>query len=386
LFSGKSAFILKQSSGFLRSFLYIDKVGIVERIYRRNQWSKYNIVEKNTRKNFSAILFPDDEIGILYQDEQGNILITMYDNRDSETYQVYKNDSNEDIYFDAFGDGEGVHIFYTMVNKRTQARAIFYQKLDREFRISPIDIIGNISFEYEKPFTLYRSKKGDLYMIYQRYTDSHCLGYKVLSSKDKIWSKFHVIDHSSEPFIDFSIVESEGKVWAAYIKKEDELNKLNFYRGFDPAIEGCLIDEGSSMSSCSLFSKGNAIWCLWPKENKLCKSFCLENGSAFSTPPWEETIKPETILKGLYLSNSTGSDEFLSGGDIFIFSNSGPEYLYLPDIYGDNKKRSSEDISLEGYISDQALKWLNIYAEELNEKNRLISELRKEIDSLTNKE
>jgi hypothetical protein len=381
----KNTFIVKQASGFMRSFLYIDKVGIVERIFRRNGWSKYDVFIKNTHKNFAVVLFPNDQINIISRDVQGNLFLTVYDNSEPETHQLYNNTDKEDIYFDAFTDGEEIHIVYTMLNKRRSAKTIFYQKVDKELRISTIDIIGKIDYDYEQPFVIYNSEKGKIYVIYQRYKDgSHYLGYKMLDEEQKMWTKYYFIDKSSEPFTDFSLLQINDNISAVYIKREDDVDKVMCFYNADLEPRYCKIYEDKRVSSCSIFMRSDKIWCTWINGNKLYGAFRLLNDMDFSNPPYEEPIKSEITNKGVYLSNFQEEESHFLNGEQYIFNNAGPDYHALPQLYNIGDRNKNTEKSSDGYISEQVLKKMQNYIDEIREKDRIIQGLRKRLAELEN--
>lgn len=381
----KNTFVIKQSSGFMRSFLYIDKVGIVERIFKRNGWSKYDLFIKNAHKNFAVTLSPDDQICIIFKDSQGNIFLTVYDNSEPITHQLYKNTDNDDIYFDAFSNGDYIHIFYTMLNTRTNTKMIFYQKIDREFRISTLDIIGRINFDYEQPFSCHNDRTGKVYVVFQRYRDGHhYLGYKMLDKERKTWTKYQRIDESSEPFVDFSLLGIKDKIMVAYIKKENGLDKIMCFEETECDEKSCEVFEGNNIESCSLFTRGDKVWCTWISEKGFYGVFKLLNERFFSCPPYQESIKPENTNKGIYLSNFPEEDSIFFNGELYIFNNSGPDYHGLPKLYNIDAKNKNTEGAFDGYISEQVLKKMERYAEEIKEKDRIIEELKLRIENLEN--
>lgn len=367
----------------MRSFLYIDKVGIVERIFKRNGWSKYDVFMKNTQRNFAVTQSPDDQTTVIFKDNQGNIFLTVYSHTEPVTHQLYSNTDNDDIYFDAFADEDYIHIFYTMLNRRTRAKTIFYQKVDREFKISSIDIIGRTNYDYEFPFVIYNSGNGNIYIVYQRCKEGiHHLGYKVLDMEQKMWTKYQRIDESSEPFTDFSLLEVRGKTTIIYIKKEDDADKVMCFDDSNFEKTFCEIYEGNNIDTCSIFTREDKVWCTWIVKNRLYGSFRLLNESIFSSPPYEEVIKPEITNKGFYLSNFQGDDGLFPKGEFYVFNNSGPSYHGLPKLYDIRNGNKNVEESFDGYISEQVLKKMQRYVDELKEKDRIIEELREMVARL----
>lgn len=376
----KNTFVVKQTSGFMRSFLHIDKVGIVERIFKRNGWSKYDVFIKNADRNFVVILFPDDEINIIFKDNQGSIFIAEYDNSEPIVHLLYKNDNNDDIYFDAFPDENQIHIFYTMKNKRTNSKNIFYQKIDHEFIVSPIDIIGKTGYEYAQPFVVYNSDKGNIYVAYQRNrSGTHILGYKMMNLEQKIWTKYQIIGESDKPFIDYSLLEVNNKIIVAYIKEEDSLKKAIYVYDSNSIITQNILYENDSILSCSMFLSGNKVWCTWISGNKLYGAFKLPEDSDLSNPPYEEVIKPDTISKGYYFSNNKENKNNFPEREFYIFNNSGPDYHVLPKIYNIGSRNKGTDESYNGYVSDQVFRKMQNYIEELKEKDRIIQKLKERL-------
>lgn len=379
----KSTFVVKQSSGFMRSFLYIDKVGIVERIFKRSGWSKYDVFIKNAHKNFAVVLFPDDEINIIFRDNQGNIFLATYNNSEPIIHQLYKNIDSDDIYIDAYNDENEIHIFYTMTNKRTDLKTIFYQRIDRELNVSPIDIIGTTAYNYEQPFVIYNSGRGNIYVAYQRDKENrHFLGYKMLDAEQRVWTKYRVIDESNEPFIDFSLIQVDCGISGVYIKKEDSSNKVMYFSDNGLDKRQYLLYEDSNILSCSMFIRGSNVWCTWMNRDKLYGVFKLLKDTDFSSPPYEEIIKSEIISKGYYLCNYAEDTGNFPNGEFYILNNSGPDYHVLPKIYNTESRSKNTSESFAGYISDQVLKKMQWYIDEIKEKDKIIEELREKLARL----
>ena len=70
----RNFYIVKQSDGLMWNFTYDDNIGIIYRVLKDNEDSFYDLLVGECRRNFSVLLFQNDDIYILYEDLCGNIL------------------------------------------------------------------------------------------------------------------------------------------------------------------------------------------------------------------------------------------------------------------------------------------------------------------------
>lgn len=381
----RNIYILKQSNGTIWNFSFDKRLGIVYKTLKRKMWSNYSTLTKATTGNFSVNLLPNDNICLIYEDLDGNLIMNLYNYKKWNSYYLIENDEKEkiDIYFKTLFYKNELFLFYSIYNKNTNILTIVSQIVDERGNLTSPILIDHVNFRYGTPFYIYTSNENILYIMYQKQENNYLLGYKVLEDYSRSWSRFYVIDDSSYPFEEYSLLSFEDKIHSLYIKKDvNDIYSLIHCEGKSSSYNYNSIFSDRNIISSALFIIGKHIWCLWIQDNKIYSTVSIDGGNVFSLPPQFELIESQSIFKSIYLSNFLENNKNICRGEVFLKNVGYPHCLVIDDIYGvvhRSNKNNSYLFYLQYFISelnkeDKHYK-IDIAEREIAERDILIQKL-----------
>ena len=381
----RNFYIIKQSDGTTWSFSFNKDEGIIYKFFKENTWSEYHVLTKEALKNFSVILLPDDSINVLYQDLTGTIILSKYDGEQWNEQKILTNEKNEtfSIYFKTAINENKIQIIFSIFNKENNTATLFHQILDEKNNLSSPKIIDRIKYDYDVPFVLYSPDNKELFIMYQRFLNSHEIGYKSFDN-DK-WSDFKLIDTSKYPFKDYSAIMFNEILHALYIKKEENIDSLNYVHGNHFNFKNNKLFKGTNIESCLIFIIYGEIWCFGIENNKIYSSFSIDNGNNFSNPPYEQYVSSLDIFKSIYISNDPKEMKSILGNEIYFTNDDTLQYLIFSILYPciKNDEKSNSCLSyIEYYMTEIYLKVLS-YQKTFRDKEQLIAQLKYQLEEQT---
>lgn len=370
--------VIKQSDGTTWSFSYIENTGIIYRLLEKSKWSSdYIIADKGTEK-FSAVLLSDDRICILYQDTLGHINLSMYDGNEWSDQQILKNEQNDmfEVYFKAVTYKDKIHFIYNILNKETNITTLFHQVFDEKNNLSNPKIIDIIKFEYQIPFVLCAEDNKGIYVVYQRLISEHQIGYKIFNKDSENWSDFYVIDTSSDPYKDYSMIMFKDSFNVVYIKCDQDINSLIYAREDNANLKYNKLLKDTNIDSCLLLILNDQIWCVWIQEEKICCSFSIDNGENFSMPPYAEKLSTSSIVKAVYMSNNTKDIKNILFNEIYIPNEEFLGYLIISDMYPNINNEDRGYISCISYFMGKIHEMMSMCEKKSKQREQLVNQLK----------
>lgn len=387
----KKFYVIKQSDYSTWNFTYDKNRGILYRILKEDKESNYKELEKKSSGNFSVLLLPNDNIYFLYEDLKGNIKLRIFKgNKWSEDVVILEKTTEiYDISFDAIFNKNKIYLFCNVLNKETKIRTLFNQVLDENFNLSSPKIIDKSGGKYNHSFNIVADENNKLLVMYQKSQNSYKLGYKIFDTEIDKWSDFNIIDESSKPFIDYSLLSINGEVHSLYIKNEKDKNILIYSQNKAIQERPSILFEGADIKSCSFFAIEGHLYCSWINNNEIYNCFTKDNGKTFSSPSFIELLASLDIIKSIYKSNLTRTIRNLIINEMYVMDDDEIEVLIIPNEYNTldssiiskNKSYKECDQSLlevKFYLNVAYNKML-IYEKQLSQKDALITELKNNI-------
>jgi len=235
VFKEKNFYILKQEKGITWSFTYNKEAGIGYRTLKDNQWSNHMPLAKECNGNFHLALLKNDNIYLVYEDFVGNVIARFHDKvkwSEEKTIQSLNKDMFK-LDFNLVSNKNEVHIIYNILNKSTDKRTLFHQKIGEVDKLSDIKTIDKINFSKASTIISEITKNNELIITYERLTNSYEIGYKVLNMENETLSDFHIIDKSKNPFIDYSFLSLSNIMYTFEVKDDNFIKeackKLELY-------------------------------------------------------------------------------------------------------------------------------------------------------------
>lgn len=370
--------VIKQSDGTTWSFSYIENTGIVYRILEKSKWSSdYIITDKGTEK-FSAVLLSDDRICILYQDTLGYINLSMYDGNEWSDQQILKNEQNDmlEVHFKVVTYKDEIHVIYNILNKETKITTLFHQIFDEKNNLSNPKIIDIIKFEYQIPFILCSEENKGIYVVYQRLISEHQIGYKIFNKESENWSDFYVIDTSSAPYKDYSMIIFKDSLNLVYIKCDQDIKSLIYAREDNANLKYNKLLEDANIDSCLLLILNDQIWCVWIQEEKICGSFSIDNGENFSIPPYAEQLTAASITKAKYNSNNTKNMKGILFNEIYIPNEEFLRCLIISDMYPNIDNNDDNYTSWTSYFMERIHEMMSICEKKFKQREQFVNQLK----------
>ena len=389
IINNDKVYIIKQSDNNTFKFTYEKNLGIVYQNLENNLWSENKLIFKTTLKNFCILLLPNDKIYLFCQSSQGHIILCIYEDNHWESNIILKskNDSIQEIYLDAILYKNEINVVYSIPDEKSKHSALFHQVVNSDAKFSPAKMIDIITNSFAVPFILH-SDGIDLYLAYQNLKQDYLLGYKVLVDNSNIWSNFIVLDKSSLPYNDYSIVSSNSNIHYAYVKDIDTKCELNYYNKESKEAKSLYKDE--KILACSMFILDKILWVLWICQNKIFGYFSKNNGKTFELQPYFKDISTLSLEKAIFQSNLKEDIDHIVIKEAFITNDDKLEILVLGNLYNvkpkkdvllkelndvENSKELSEyKINVKNYL-DKTFEKLSYYEKKLNQKDALISQL-----------
>lgn len=371
----RNFYIIKRSNGVIWNFFYYKNIGIVYRILIDDQWSSYNILAKGHGDNFHIILLPNDNIYILYKDFIGNLILKIHDGLKWSKEKIIQNFQNPmfDVDFKAIAIKNTVHIVYSILNKKSNNVTLFHQKIEDSINLSNARIIDIVNSIHKISFHLRVSEKDDLFIIYEKLTNSYELVYRMLNKQNNRWSNFHIIGRSKESFTDYSFLPINNILYVLAIKKEKNSSSLLYYEGNLSKFNCNKVYEGNNLNSCSLCLVEERPFGSWINDNNIYHSFFINIGESIITPLYCEGLSCLQLLKATYISNSSQTEKPLSLYEIYLRHEDDLLFLIDSDNYSPILNKTLID-----YIKENYRNFIH-YAKILEEKEHIISNLNSEL-------
>lgn len=382
--SKKAFYVIKQSDYTTWNFTYDKNRGILYRILKEDKESNYKVLEKESSGNFSVLLLPNDDIYFLYEDLKGNIMLRILnENKWSEDILILKKTTEiYNISFKAILDKNKIYLFYNVLNKESKIRTIFHQVVDEKFNIDSPRIIDKSYDKCNYPFIIVADDSDNILIMYQKLQDNYKIGYKILNTEFSIWSDFHIIDESSNPFIDYSLLSINEDIHSLYIKNENNKNILIYSQSQTIKEEHSKLFEGTDIKSCSSFAIEGHLYFSWINNNEIYNCFTKDNGKTFSSPSCIELLASLDVIKSIYKSNLTKTIRNLIINEMYVMDDDEVEVLIIPNEYNTldssiiNKNKSYKEcdqclLEAKFYLNVAYNKML-IYEKQLRQKEEQI--------------
>lgn len=378
-------YIIKQDNGMRYNFTYDENIGIIFRTRKNNEDSFYDVLVEECKKNFSVLLFENDNICFVYQDLNGNIKMRSFkEEKWSEDITLVKNSSElYEVNFKAILNNNQIYLFFSVLNKETNTTALFHQVVDSELNLLKPNFIDRTNFYYENPFTIY-ALNNDIFIMYQRFNKEHEIGYKVFNYDQLKWSDFCTVDSSNEPYIDYSLLFNNEILHAVYIKNNDNENTIIYWCFDKNNFHSKELYKGNSIISCSSFIDEEDIWISWITDNSIYTCLSSEKGENISSPYYHELLISSNILKAIYTSNE---QKDLKMDEIYIKDEKNIDNKIFPDVYPIIRNINKNE-SLKEYLSgikgcmNNKQKSIRQYKKIIEDKEDLICEMCKKAEEV----
>jgi hypothetical protein len=378
VFNEDNFYIIKQSDGTLWNLTYDEDKGIIYKLLEKGSWSDYQLAASNGTKIFSAVLLPDDSISVLYQDTKKNIYLSNYREKRWSEQQILKNENSDlfNIYFKAIVSENQIHIIYSILNKISGFSKIFHQTLDREGNLSSPKMIDEIKYDYKNPFNIYGEGSKEIFIVYQKFEDTHKLIYKALNIETKSWPKLYVIDSSPFPYKDYCLLAINGKLHVLYIKHDQNQVTLTYAHCSNEHIKHNILCKETNIDSCTLFILYNQIWGSWIQGNKIYSSFSIDNGSTFSNPPYYKSLDSLNIIKAIYISNNFFEKRYTIFTNSYLIRDDELKCNVFSNVYINPYDISNNVLSYIVYFNDKVFEKILLYAKEIKQQDQFINEMK----------
>jgi hypothetical protein len=222
-----NVFIVKQASGTEWCFLY-EEGAIYYKIKNKNSWSERQLLARSSNSNFSVILLLDDRIQVFYINLQGNIEISELKFDQWLLYDLLQNKNSDiyELYFKVIFHNFKVHIFYCVLNKKSNINTLLHQTIDEAKNLSKPLIIDSFTLEKIIPFTLSATDDDNLYIIYSKHIFHYELGYKILSTETEELSSYITLNKNLTNFVEYNITTLDNSSKSSL----SDYDNINFYQ------------------------------------------------------------------------------------------------------------------------------------------------------------
>lgn len=365
----RNSYIINQSNSTTWKFFLKKDEGIIYKILKENTWSESRTLTREAHKNFSVSLLPNDTINVLYQDFDGSIILSKYDGEKWNKQGILTNKEYEkfNIYFKTAHIGNKIYIFFSIFDKEKNIASLFYQVLDEESNLSEPKIIDIVKYDYELPFTLYPEDDKKLFIIYQKFSVNHELGYKLLNKDDEKLSDYKLIDTALSPFKDYSVIMPNGNINVLYIKTEDNIDILNYVHNNNLKLSNSKLFKDSNIESCLISIIYGQIFCFWINNNKIYSNFSLDNGDNFSASPNEQLINCSDVLKSVYFSNNPEDRGGILVNELYFCDEDIKKYSFYSSL--NSVIQNSDFLSYIKYYMVNVSSNILLYEKEIKEIN-----------------
>lgn len=342
-------YVIKLESGELYRFYYETKVGVVYQIFNGGEWSENIVAYKTEKEYFYVYLSPDNKIHLFCQDALNSIVLCIYQ-QDKWSEQVIFSSrasslNNVDIvYFYVLFYVNDLHLFYVLQDRKSKNKVLVHQiSLDKNHWMTP-KIVDSIEGSKGKAFDVQVDNKDNILLFYKNRREKHVFGYRRYSKSNGIWSDYFIIENSSLPFDDYSILQYNGDIHALYIKKDNFYSRL-FYRCKSSSWKKSItLFENSGIKYCSMFLLDNHLWIIWICENKLYSCYSTNNGEHFSIPSVHKEVNMDHLIKSSFKSNFSKDIAHLTTKEVLMDNINKAQFLVISELF---PTISGYDIPLE---------------------------------------
>lgn len=380
IIADRNFYIIKQSDGTIWNFFYNKDKGIIYKFFKENTWSTHHVLTKKALKDFSVIILSDDSIVVLYENLNGTLVLSKYNDKAWNEEQIMKNSKTEifSTYFKAVVHNNKINIVFSILNKKDNTVTLFHQIVDEENNLTNPKMIEKIKNDYHISFNVYSVENKKLFIIYQRFIEHFELGYKTFNVNTEKWSDFNSIDTSICYFSYYSALIVNELLNILYIKKGENIDNLIYVHGKNSNFKSIELFKGINIELCSFFIVYGEIWCYWIKDKKIYNSFSINSGNNFSSYPYEQPLNSTYIFKVIYISNKLEKVKNTILNEIYITNYDDIKYLILSNIYSYSKIniRNNEYLSyIEYYLTEMCEKVL-FYENTIKQKEESIIQIK----------
>lgn len=381
----KLNYIVNQSNGLVWNFVYYKNNGIIYRIMEHGEWSDYNYIVKNCRENFSVVMLSKEVICLLYQDYNGSLFIKSFDGMSWYKYPLIKPDKEPYKDFKAVIVEGQIYIIFSILDKATNTKKLFYQVLDSQYNLSVPKFLDDLEYDYSEPFSLYSTEDNKyIYVLYQKGSENISLGYKILNIPSCICSEFNLIDTSTLPFIDYSFVIKNNNLHGLYIKTNKDISSIEYIHGLNNNYTYNRLAEVSNIDACSISIINTIINCSWIKDNMIYSSFSIDEGESFSTPSYSEELNTSHITRCTYITDNTLQKE-LNLAQFYAKNNLSLYYPFFINLFLFSRNKNNSIVDCFNYYIDNILISYEAKIDSINEIIKTNTVLSKSNDQLINK-
>ncbi|KEI17818.1 hypothetical protein [Clostridium haemolyticum] len=388
--SNDNFYTIRMSSNDLWNITYNQNLGIIYRQCVNRKWSNLFVLQKDCNKSFVTILLPKNKLCLIYQNKDGNIVLSIYSNGQWEHKEILKWKGNKikKAKLKALYSKNKIHIFYSLNLISDSSEIVFYQTIDLNLNISKPISIDDTIFSSENPFDISVLDNGSLVILYEKYNNSYELGYKIFNYTNNKWSDFYTIDTNNESHNYFSLCCNNNTIHCLYVKNSSSENVLVHCSGLFLDLNYITIFKSTNNISMPCFFKfKDTIWDIWISNKTIYT--CYSNNNGLNIGQIRQEKLPKSLLKSYYLSFEDKYN-LAFNNSLYVTPDNGlsffPKTLYdllkNNNYYPKNSDSMSKDI--KNYIDNVQTK-ISDYKKELSHKDKIINKLNNMLKEEKNK-
>ncbi|MCD3193961.1 hypothetical protein G8S49_00040 [Clostridium botulinum C] len=383
-------YTIRMSSNDLWNITYNKNLGIIYRQCIDKKWSNLFVLQKECNESFATILLPKNKLCLIYQNKDGNIVLSIYSSGQWEHKQILKWKGNKikKAKLRALYIKNKIHIFYSLNLVSDSSEIVFYQTIDLNLNISnPISIDDTI-FSSENPFDINVLDNGSLVILYEKYKNSYELGYKIFNCNNNKWSDFYTIDTNIKSHSYFSLSCNNNTIHCLYVKNSSLENILVHCSGLFLDLNYITIFKSTNNISMPCFFKfKDTIWDIWISNKTIYTCYSNDNGLNIGQIHQEKL--PKSLLKSYYISFEDNYS-LAFNNSLYVTPDNGlsffPKILYNLLKNNSSYSKDSHIVSkdIKNYINNVEHK-LSDYKKELSHKDKIINKLNSMLKEEKNK-
>lgn len=287
--SNNKQYIFRQSSGKVWNFYYDEKLGLcISSLTKRNTWSEPISLQKNINPPFFADIDYEDNFHIFFQDKQGNIYYSLYNNENIKTTPVLssKSLSPYDKHLQLVPYRNNIHMFFVI---EYNGKLLLSNQILSDGRVNApkaIDYLAGSSSTY----TLTYDRTGNIYAFYQSSDGKYLqMGYKKYSLAQKFWSEFiPVTKNSCDSEYPRVIIDNKNIIHMCYQRRTDRQHELVYLQKIpDKNIwsgETVLHSSNYPFNEASVLHIDESTIAYWVRDDNIYHSTSEDGGSTWSKP------------------------------------------------------------------------------------------------------
>ncbi|MCD3283519.1 hypothetical protein G8V05_15205, partial [Clostridium botulinum C/D] len=376
--SNNEFYTIRMFHGNLWNITHNKKLGIIYRQLIDQKWSAASILQKHCNDSFATVLLPKNQLCLIYQTNEGNIVMSLFSNETWEHMKILKWKGNvlKKATIKALYYYNKIHIFYSLSLTSNSNQTLFYQTIDLDLNLSkPISIDTDI-LNLDKPFEISILDNGSLVVLYEKLDKNYKLVYKIFNCQNYKWSDCYTIDKNITPYKDFSLCCNNNTIHILYIKNSNSQNFLIHCSGLFLDLNYITIFKNTRDIFFPCFFKlGDTIWDMWINNNSIYSCFSNDNGLNVSNIKTESL--PNSLLKTSYLSYyDESNNKHTCINYLYITPNNG--LTFFPTALSNSLKQYYEinpKFKNDNYIAENTKEYITNMKEKLSNKEQIINEL-----------